>query len=191
VPKSELQYTTPVQFVIAVMLSAQCTDKAVNKATESVFKELKTPADFAAADPLLLEQRFSSLTYYRAKTKHVIATAKKIIADFGGEVPRTEKELQTLPGVGYKTAHVVLGELFDIWEGIATDTHVKRFAQRFDLTDHSDLEDISHDLEELVPKRDWKYVNNGLVLYGRYICPARPHECREHPLTSILIPTSV
>ena len=100
-------------------------------------------------------------------------------------MPRTEAELVKLPGIGYKTAHVVLGELYDSWEGIATDTHVKRFARRFDLTTHTDLKKISKDLEALILKNDWKYVNNGLVLYGRYVCPARPHECAGHPLTKL------
>lgn len=95
-------------------------------------------------------------------------------------------ELVALPGIGYKTAHVIRGELLDEYDGIPTDTHVKRFAQRFGLTRNTDLTKISHDLETLVPKKDWKYVNNGLVLYGRYICPARPHDCREHPLTRLL-----
>ena len=100
-------------------------------------------------------------------------------------MPRTEKELVALPGVGYKTAHVILGELYSTWEGIATDTHVKRFAKRFDLTSNDDLTKISKDLEMLIPKKDWKYVNNGLVLYGRYVCPARPHDCASHPLTKL------
>jgi endonuclease-3 len=106
-------------------------------------------------------------------------------------VPRTEKGLVALPGVGYKTAHVILGDLYDIWEGIATDTHVKRFAKRFDLTDQSDLTKISKDLEALIPKKDWKYVNNGLVLYGRYVCPARPHDCAFHPLTKLWPPAAL
>ena len=107
-----------------------------------------------------------------------------------GDAPRSETELVELPGIGYKTAHVVLGELYGIWEGIATDTHVKRFAKRFDLTDNNDLKKISKDLEKLIPKKDWKYVNNGLVLYGRYICPARPHDCTEHPLTKLWPPAA-
>jgi endonuclease-3 len=90
-----------------------------------------------------------------------------------------------LPGVAYKTANVILGELYEIWEGIPTDTHVKRFAKRFDLTDEEDLTKISHDLERLLPKKDWKYMNNGLVLYGRYVCPAREHDCADHPLTRL------
>ena len=99
-------------------------------------------------------------------------------------------ELITLPGVAYKTANVVLGEVYEVWEGIPTDTHVKRFAKRFDLTDNEDLTKISKDLEALVPKKDWKYVNNGLVLYGRYVCPARPHDCAAHPLTKIWKPAA-
>ena len=105
-------------------------------------------------------------------------------------VPRTAEELQTLPGVAYKTSHVVLGELFNIHDGIPTDTHVKRFAYRFDLSDNRDLKKISKDLEALVPKKDWKYVNNGLILYGRYVCPARPHDCANHPLTKLWPPAN-
>ena len=105
-------------------------------------------------------------------------------------MPHSEREFVELPGIGYKTAHVVLGELYDIWEGIATDTHVKRFAKRFDLTDNTDLTKISKDLEMLIPKKDWKYVNNGLVLYGRYVCPARPHDCANHPLTKLWPPAA-
>ncbi|MFZ2887021.1 MAG: endonuclease III, partial [Minisyncoccia bacterium] len=97
--------------------------------------------------------------------------------------PKNANDLQKLPGVGYKTAHVILGELYETWEGIPTDTHVKRFARKFDLTDHTDLKKISHDLEMLVQKKDWKYVNNGFVLYGRYICKANKHDCSKHPLT--------
>lgn len=189
IPKSELNHQTPFQFVAAVMLSAQCTDKAVNKVTEILFKKYKTPEDFANADPKDFEKEISSIPFFRNKAKHIRAAAKIIVEDFGGTVPRTAKELITLPGVAYKTAHVVLGELYNEWEGIPTDTHVKRFARRFDLSDNSDLKKISHDLERLIPKKDWKYVNNGLVLYGRYVCSARPHECAEHPLTKLWPPS--
>ena len=185
VPKSELKHRTPFQFVVAVMMSAQCTDKVVNRVTESLFKECKTPRDFLFLSSQELENRISSVTFFRNKAKAIIAAAKKIEDDFAGKVPRTAKELQSLPGVGYKTAHVILGELYDTWEGIPTDTHVKRFAKRFDLTDNDDLTKISKDLEAFVPKKDWKYVNNGLVLYGRYICKARPHDCAAHPLTKL------
>ncbi len=184
-PKSELAYATPFQFVVAVILSAQCTDKAVNKVTETLFQKYKTPKDFAEADPATFTKEISSIPFFNNKAKNIIAAAKEIEARHGGAVPRSEKELVALPGIGYKTAHVVLGELFDVWEGVATDTHVKRFALRFDLTDATDPTKISKDLEALVPKKDWKYVNNGLVLYGRYVCPARPHDCSDHPLTKL------
>lgn len=184
-PKTELRYATPFQLVVAVMLSAQCTDKAVNKVTERIFQKYKTPRDFAAADRATLTKEISSLSFFRNKAKAIIAAANVIEKDFKRKIPKTVPELTTLPGVAYKTANVVLGELYDIWEGIPTDTHVKRFAYRFDLSDNRDLKKISHDLEALVPKKDWKYVNNGLVLYGRYTCPARVHDCAAHPLTKL------
>ncbi|MDB5244661.1 MAG: Endonuclease [Parcubacteria group bacterium] len=184
-PESELVHHTPFQFVVAVILSAQCTDKAVNRLTATLFKKYKTPKDFARANLATFTTEVSSVTFFRNKAKAIIGAAKMIEEKFGGNVPQTESELVSLPGVGYKTAHVILGELHGLWEGIATDTHVKRFAKRFDLTDQTDLTKISKDLEALVPKRDWKYVNNGLVLYGRYVCPARPHDCDAHPLTKL------
>lgn len=189
-PKSELRYQTPYQFVVAVMLSAQCTDKAVNKATAALFKKYKTVKDFAHANPATFTKEISMIPFFRNKAKAIIGAAKAIEKEHTGKVPKTEAELVALPGVGYKTAHVILGELYGVWEGIATDTHVKRFAKRFDLTDQNDLKKISKDLESLIPKEDWKYVNNGLVLYGRYVCPARPHDCTEHPLTKLWPPAA-
>lgn len=191
IPKSELVHTTPFQFVVAVILSAQCTDKAVNKLTENLFKKYKTPHDFAYAKPAVFTKEISSVTFFRNKAKAIIGAATEIQLRHKGAVPRTEAELVALPGVGYKTAHVILGELYGIWEGIPTDTHVKRFAKRFDLTDTTDLTKISKDLEALIPKKDWKYVNNGLVLYGRYVCPARPHDCGMHPLTKLWPPAAL
>lgn len=184
-PKSELIHQTPFQFMVAVILSAQCTDKAVNRVTTTLFKKYKNPKDFAKANLATLTKEISSVTFFRNKAKAIIGAAKLIEEKFGGKVPETEDELVSLPGVGYKTAHVILGELHGKWEGIATDTHVKRFAKRFDLTDQTDLTKISKELEALIPKKDWKYVNNGLVLYGRYVCPARPHDCSDHALTKI------
>lgn len=184
-PKSELTYKTPFQFLVSVVLSAQCTDKVVNRVTAPLYKKYKTARDFARANPTVFQKEISSIPFFRNKAKAIRATAKIVAADFGGEVPRSAEALQELPGIGYKTAHVILGELYDEWPGIPTDTHVRRFALRFGLTKHRDLKKISHDLEALVPKKDWKYVNNGLVLYGRYVCPARPHDCTKHPLTRL------
>ncbi len=187
-PKTELNYTTPFQLAVAVMLSAQCTDKLVNKVTASLFKRYKTPADFAAADAATLEREISQVSFFRTKARHIRQAARFLVEEHKGKMPRTAIELQKLPGIGYKTAHVILGELFEIWEGIPTDTHVKRFARKFDLTDHTDLNKISKDLELLAPKKDWKYVNNGFVLYGRYICKANRHDCADHPLTKLWPP---
>lgn len=184
-PKTELAYTTPFQLVASVVLSAQCTDKKVNAVTKELWKKYRSVDDFASADPEVFSKETSSITFHRTKAKHIVAAAKMVRDEFNGKVPKTEKELVQLPGVAYKTAHVILGELYDIWEGIPTDTHVRRFALRFDLTDNTDLTKISKDLEMLAPKKDWKYVNNGLVLYGRYLCPALPHECAGHPLTKL------
>ncbi|OGG60360.1 hypothetical protein A3C89_03850 [Candidatus Kaiserbacteria bacterium RIFCSPHIGHO2_02_FULL_50_50] len=183
--KSELHYTTPFQFLVAVVLSAQCTDKRVNMVTATLFKKYHTAKDFAEADPAVFAKEIGSIPFFNNKTKAIIGAGEMVVKKFGGNLPKTEKELVQLPGVGYKTAHVILGDLFQIWEGIPTDTHVKRFALKFGLTKHTDLKKISHDLEALIPKKDWKYVNNGLVLYGRYVCKARPHDCVEHPLTKL------
>ena len=193
-PGSELVHRTPFQFLVAVILSAQCTDKAVNRLTTTLFKKYKTALDFARAKPATFTKEISSIPFFRNKAKAIIAAAKKIKSPppdgFGGKVPKSAEELRQLPGVGYKTAHVILGELYNIWEGIPTDTHVKRFAYRFDLSDQRDLTKISKDLERLVPKKNWKYVNNGLVLYGRYVCPARAHDCDAHALTKIWRPAA-
>ncbi len=185
VPKTELTYDTPFQLVVAVVLSAQCTDKKVNAVTPLLFARYQTVEDVANAEPSEFASMISSITFFQNKTKHIIAAARVVLDEFSGHIPRTDKELIRLPGVAYKTAHVVLGELYGLYEGIPTDTHVRRFALRFDLTDHKELTKISKDLEKLVPKNDWKYVNNGFVLYGRYVCNALPHECSEHPLTKI------
>lgn len=189
-PETELNYQTPFQLVASVMLSAQTTDKQVNKVTETLWKKYKTVNDFANAKYATFDKEISSVSFHRNKAKAIIGAAKMIRDEFGGKVPKTEAELVRLPGIAYKTAHVVLGELHGIYEGIPTDTHVRRFALRFDLTDRTDLARISKDLETLIPKKDWKYVNNGFVLYGRYVCPARPHDCETHPLTKIWPPAA-
>lgn len=181
VPKSELVYRTPFQFVVAVMLSAQCTDKVVNRVTATLFKKYKMPKDFARARPATFQKEISSIPFFRTKTRHIIAAAQRFSN-------LNYHALIALPGIGYKTAHVIRGELLGEYDGIPTDTHVKRFARRFDLTDNTDLKKISKDLEGLVAQKDWKYVNNGLVLYGRYVCPARPHDCASHPLTRVWPP---
>ena len=185
VPKSELLYETPFQFVASVILSAQATDKMVNLVTAPLWKKYRTIDDFADADLATFTKEISSISFYQNKAKYVLGAAQYIREHYAGEVPKTESELVKLPGVAYKTAHVVLGELYGVYEGIPTDTHVRRFAIRFDLVDSRELTKISKELEMLIPKEDWRYVNNGLVLYGRYVCSAIPHPCEDHPLTKI------
>jgi endonuclease-3 len=184
-PKTELAYKYPFQLLASVVLSAQSSDKAVNKLTDSLWQKYKTVEDFADADLATFTREISSITFYQNKAKHILAAAQLVRNRFNGKIPKTIEELIELPGVAYKTANVVLGELYDVWEGIPTDTHVRRFALRFDLTDNTDLTKISKDLESLIPKKEWQYVNNGLVLYGRYVCNALPHDCLKHPLTKI------
>ncbi len=190
-PKTELNYTTPIQLMVAVMLSAQCTDKLVNRVTETLFKKYTTPLDFARTKPAELTKEIASVSFFRTKARHIRAAAQILVDEYDGKVPNDPNKLQKLPGIGYKTAHVIVGELYDAWDGIPTDTHVKRFARKFDLTNNTDLNKISKDLEKLVPKKDWKYVNNGLVLYGRYVCKANKHDCAEHPLTKIWPPAAI
>lgn len=190
VPETELNYKTPFQLVVAVMLSAQSTDKRVNLVTETLFKQYKSVNDFADADLATFTKQISSITFYQNKARHILGSAKMIRDEYKGKIPKTEAELVRLPGIAYKTAHVILGELHDVWEGIPTDTHVRRFALKFDLTERTELTKISKDLEELIPKKDWKYVNNGLVLYGRYVCKALPHPCEDHPLTKFWPPAA-
>ena len=152
-PKTELKYAHAFQLAVSVILSAQCTDKVVNRVTDLLYKKYKTVGDFASAKQLTFQKEVSAIPFFRNKTRAIIAAARIIEREFVGKIPRTAEELQRLPGVGYKTAHVILGELYNIWEGIPTDTHVKRFAYRFGLSKHTDLKKISHDLEALVPKK--------------------------------------
>ncbi len=184
-PKSELKYKTNFQFLVAVVLSAQATDKKVNEVTEDLFKKYKTACDFAKMKPEELAEEINQISFFNNKAKNIVKTAKIVCEKYKGRLPRDINSLTELPGVAYKTANVVLGELFDIWEGIAVDTHVRRFALKFNLCDSKDPNKIAKCLEELIPKKDWRYVNNGFVLYGRYVCGAKPHDCSKHNLTKL------
>lgn len=181
-----LRYSTPWELLVAVQLSAQCTDERVNQVTDRLFQKYTTLGDYVAADAAEFERDIFSCGFYKNKTKNILAAATKLRDDFGGEVPRTLGELLTLPGVARKTANVVLSSLTDgAAEGVAVDTHVRRFALRFDLTDHTDPVRIERDLMEIMPKSRWWGFNHRLVHYGRDICPARPHDCAAHPLTKL------
>ncbi len=183
--KIELNYKTNWELLVAVILSAQCTDKRVNEVTKTLFKKYKTLNDYLNANQKEFEKDIKSTGFYKNKTKNILNAACVIKKDFNGKIPKTIKELLTIPGVARKTANVVLGSAYGIYEGIAVDTHVRRLAIRFDLTDYKDPVHIERDLMEIVPKKYWKYVNHQMVMYGRYICKARKHDCLEHPLTKV------
>jgi len=183
--KTELNYNSDWELLVAVILSAQCTDKRVNEVTETLFKKYRKIDDYIKAKKDKFEQDIKSTGFYKNKTKNILEAAKVVKYNFGGEIPKTIEEMITIPGVARKTANVVLGELYGIYDGIAVDTHVRRFAIRFDLTDHRDPIRIEKDLMEVFQQKDWKYVNSGMVMYGRCICSARKHVCTNHPLTKI------
>lgn len=171
-PACALHYKKPFELLVAVILSAQCTDKRVNEVTKELFKKYKTLEDYVKAKPAEFERAIYSTGFYRAKAKNILAAAKAIKKEFGGKVPKTMGEMTTIPGVGRKTANVVLGELYGTAEGIAVDTHVIRLSRLLGLTKHKDATKIERDLMEIVPKKDWVRFSHMLILYGREYCTA-------------------
>lgn len=186
---TQLQYKNEWELLVAVILSAQCTDKKVNEVTKKLFKKYTTIHAYARADTKEFEKDIFQTGFYKNKTKHVIGAAKKVIDDFGGKIPTTVREMTTIPGVGRKTAHVVLGNLFGSQEGIAVDTHVQRFSARFDLTDfpHNSTM-VERDLMKIIPKKDWFAFTNLSIAYGRSIAPARRYDTTHDPLIGIFPP---
>jgi endonuclease III len=180
-----LHHTNTWELLVAVILSAQCTDKRVNEVTKTLFKKYRTVRAYAKAPQTEMEQAVFKTGFYRMKAKHIRASAVMLLKDHGGVVPNTMGELVRLPGVGRKTANVILSNAFNKAEGIAVDTHVRRFAIRFDLSDYKDPKRIERDLMSIMPKNEWWGFNHRLVEYGRAYCPARKHDCREHPLTHV------
>ncbi len=184
-PKIALRYTDTWELLVAVMLSAQCTDARVNQVTKTLFQKYCTIGAYRDAPQAEMERAVFSCGFYRNKAKNIRAAAARILKDFKGEVPSTMAELVTIPGVARKTANVVLSNAYNTHEGIAVDTHVRRFAIRFDLSDYKDPKRIERDLMEIMPKSEWWNFNHRLVQYGRDYCPARKHACEKHPLTKI------
>src|SRR3989338_5191696 len=184
-PKIALNYRTQWELLIAVILSAQCTDIMVNKVTRRLFKKYRTLHDYARANQKAFEKDIRQAGFYRNKAKHILKSAKIIKERFKGRLPRTMDELLILPGVARKTANVVLGNAFNTVEGIAVDTHVRRFAIKFDLTDYKDPKRIEKDLMDIFPKKEWFSITYRLIEYGRKICPARIHNCKNHSLTKL------
>jgi endonuclease-3 len=173
----ELDYSTPLELLIAVILSAQCTDVRVNKTTKTLFKRYKTAADYAVANPAELEQLVRSCGFYRMKAKSIMETARLILEKFGGKVPDTMEGLLSLRGVARKTANVVLGEVYGKPEGVVVDTHMKRLCYRFGLTDEDDPVKVERDLQSLVPKKDWVFWSHAVIWHGRRVCKALNPAC--------------
>ena len=183
--KIMLNYSSPWELLVAVMLSAQCTDNMVNKVTEKLFKKYNSLDSYVNAVSHEFKKDIYSTGFYRAKTKHILETAKIINSSYKGEIPRSMKEMVGLPGVGRKTANVVLGNAFGIVEGIAVDTHVRRISRILGLTKHIDPEKIEKDLMKIVPREEWLRFTYLLIEYGRKYCPAIKHKHEECPLTKI------
>ncbi len=180
--RTVLEFQTPLQILVATILSAQCTDERVNKVTPALFQKYRTAADFAKADKETLELEVRPTGFFRNKAKSIIGASQKIVEEFGGDVPDSMEKLITLPGVARKTANIVLSSAFGKAEGIAVDVHVKRLAGRLGLSREHDPNKIERDLMDLLPRKEWLDFNYMLVNHGRKICQARKPRCPECPL---------
>src|SRR5215472_5466421 len=172
----ELDFSNPLELVVATILSAQCTDRRVNMVTPVLFAKYRTAADYAAADRAEVEQIIESTGFFRAKTTSLIGLGQALCDRFGGEVPGRLADLVTLPGVGRKTANVVLGNAFGV-AGITVDTHFARLSQRFGWTQQTDPVKIEHEVGDLVPKAEWTMLSHRLIWHGRRVCHARKPAC--------------
>jgi endonuclease-3 len=178
----ELDYRTPHELLVAVILSAQATDVGVNKATPALFARFPEPADYARSTPAEIEGLIRSIGLFRNKARAIHASMTTIVDRCGGQVPATMEDLLTLRGVARKTANVVLGNAFGVNDGVVVDTHVMRLSRRLGLTDHTDARRIERDLMALFPRAEWTILSHRLIFHGRRVCKARGALCHEHPL---------
>jgi endonuclease III len=178
----ELDYGTPLELLVAVILSAQCTDVRVNKTTKALFKKYRSADDYAGAAPAELEALIRSCGFYRMKAKSIMETARLIRDEHGGKVPDSMDELLKLRGVARKTANVVLGEVYGRQDGVVVDTHMKRLAYRFGLTDEDDPVKVEKDLNAVVPRPSWKFWSHAVIWHGRRVCKALAPDCPRCPL---------
>ena len=182
----ELNYKTPHQLLVATILSAQCTDKRVNMITPPLFAKYQTPADFAAANRIELEELIHSAGFYRQKARFIQESAHTIVHEYGGEIPNEMKSLLKLTGVARKTANVVLGEIYGIADGITVDTHVQRIAHKLGLVStNKDPVKVEKELMALIPQTHWIQISHLLVFHGRRICYARRPDCPNCPLNDL------
>ena len=184
--KIALHYSNYWELLVAVELSAQCTDKKVNEVTHMLFKKYRKLDDYIKANPREFEKDIHACGFYRAKTKNILAAAWVVKEKFNGKIPKTMESMLMIPGVGRKSANVILGNAHGITEGIAVDTHVKRLARVLGLSYEKTPEKIERDLMQIVPKKEWLTVNHLLTTYGRKYCVARVHDHKKCPLTSML-----
>jgi endonuclease-3 len=185
-----LHHHSALELVVATILSAQCTDARVNMVTPHLFAKYRTAADYASADPRVLEKEIQSTGFFRNKTKSIIGMAQALVERHGGEVPETMEELTALPGVGRKTANVILGTWFRKNEGVVVDTHVHRLTRLLGLTRQDDPVKIEQDLMEIVPRDDWTWFSHTLIQHGRTVCIARRPRCADCVLNR-LCPSSL
>ena len=181
----ELNFRTPYELIVATILSAQCTDARVNQVTPALFARYPTPRALADADPADVEDLIRSTGFFRNKTRSLLGMARALVERHGGEVPASMEELKVLPGVGRKTANVVLGNAFNINEGVTVDTHVTRLSHLIGLSEGADPLKIEQDLMKQVPRKDWTMVSHLLIWHGRRVCIARRPKCPECPLNDI------
>lgn len=180
-----LHHSNAWELLVATILSAQCTDARVNMVTPGLFKKYPTPQHFAALQPEDLEPEIKSTGFFRNKSKSIVGAAKKIVNDFGGQVPKTMEELLTVPGAARKTANVVLGSWFGIADGVVVDTHVHRISRRLELTTADDPPKIEQDLMKVIPRDRWILFSHQVIHHGRSLCMARNPKCAECPLETI------
>ncbi|MGB9710473.1 MAG: endonuclease III [Thermodesulfovibrio sp.] len=183
--KTALNFNTPLDLLVATILSAQTTDVNVNKVTENLFKKYKTAYDYANASLEELEKDIKSINFYKNKAKYIKSLAKELIEKFNGEVPKTMEDLVSLPGVGRKTANIVLWNAFGINEGVAVDTHVKRLSKLLGLTENTDSDKIEQDLMKITPREYWGKLSHLLIMLGREICKAKSPQHKICPLNDI------
>lgn len=188
--RTALNFNGAWELLVAVVLSAQCTDKKVNEVTAELFNKYRGVDDYANADPEEFAADIRSTGFYKNKTKNILAAARKIANEYNGQVPDTMEELTALPGVAEKTANIILQVGFGKVEGIPVDTHVKRFAHRFDLSEETNTDKIERDLMEMLPKDEWDKFPYRAIEYGRQIAPAKEYDTSKDPLVEIYSPAA-
>ncbi len=180
-----LRFSNPVELLVATILSAQCTDERVNRVTEDLFSKYRSAADFARAPLRQLERDIQSTGFFRNKAKSIQGSCRTLIEQYEGEVPRQLEQLVELPGIGRKTANVVLGTAMDITSGVVVDTHVGRISRRLGLSEQKNAEKVEQDLMQRIPRREWIALSHRMIQHGRRCCTARKPDCDRCPLADI------